>query len=103
MRATDGLHICGSCRRPFVVHDAIVSAPEGVHGVVVELRCTDCGWLHKGAYSPAAVDALDRAMHLGEREIRAALDVIEFAGELDRIDTFARALQLDLITPQDFV
>jgi hypothetical protein len=103
MRATDGLHICGSCRRPFVVPDAIVCAPEGVHGVVVELRCTDCGWLHKGAYSRAAIEALDRAMDIGEREIRAALDVIEFADELDRIDAFARALRLNLITPEDFV
>ena len=103
MRATDGLHVCGSCRRPFVVPDAIVSAPHGVHGVVVELRCTDCGWLRRGAYSPAAVEALDRAMDIGERQIRAALEVIEFADELDRIDTFARALALDLITPEDFV
>lgn len=103
MRATDGLHICGSCRRPFVVPDAIVSAPDGVHGVVVELRCTDCGWLHKGAYSRDAVAALDRAMDLSERELRAALEVIEFADELDRIDRFARGLQLGLITPEDFV
>ena len=103
MRATDGLHICGSCRRPFVVPDTIVRAPAGIRGIVVELRCTDCGWLHTGAYSPAAVEALDRAIDLGEREIRAALDVIEFADELDRVNTFARALELDLITPEDFV
>ena len=37
MRATDDLHICGSCRRPFVIPDAIVSAPHGVEGVVAEL------------------------------------------------------------------
>ena len=103
MRATEGLHICGSCRRPFVVPDAIVSAPAGVEGVVVELRCTDCGWTHLGAHPQDAVEALDRAIDLGEREIRATLDVLELACELDRIDDFARALEHDLITPEDFV
>jgi hypothetical protein len=103
MRATEDLHICGSCRRPFVVPDAIVSAPKGIEGVVVELRCTDCGWTQMGAYSIAAVEALDRAMDLSEREIRAAVEVLQFADELDRIDGFARALELDLITPEDFV
>jgi len=102
MRATEDLHICGSCRRPFVVPDAIVSAPKGVEGVVVELRCTDCGWLHSGAYPQAAVEALDRAMDLSEREIRAAVEVLDFVDELTRIDAFARALEMDLIVPEDF-
>jgi hypothetical protein len=103
MRATKDLHICGSCRRPFVVPDAIVSAPKGVEGVVVELRCTDCGCLHTGAYPPAAVEALDRAMDLTEREMRLAVEMLDFVDELERIDAFARALELNLIVPGDFV
>jgi hypothetical protein len=102
MRATEDLHICGSCRRPFVVPDAIVSAPPGIDGVVAELRCTDCGWTHVGAYQPSAIEALDRALDLAEHEIRAALELFELAAELDRIDGFARALELNLITPEDF-
>jgi hypothetical protein len=102
MRATKDLHLCGACRRPFVVPDAIVSAPGGVAGVVVELRCTDCGWTHVGVYPQAAVEELDRQLDLSERQIRTALEVAELANELDRIDRFARALQLDLITPEDF-
>jgi hypothetical protein len=102
MRATEDLHVCGSCRRPFVVPDAIVSAPAGRDRVVAELRCTDCGWTHVGAYPTAAIEALDRALDLTEREIRAALEVCELAAELERIDDFARALEHDLITPEDF-
>ncbi|TML07018.1 MAG: hypothetical protein E6G41_05575 [Actinobacteria bacterium] len=102
MRATDDLHICGSCRRPFVIPDAIVSAPHGVEGLVAELRCTDCGWTHIGAYAPSAIEALDRALDLSEREIRAALEICELTDELERIDGFARALEEDLITPEDF-
>jgi hypothetical protein len=102
MRATKDLHVCDSCGRPFVVADAIVSAPDGVTGIVAELRCTDCGWTHVGAYPPAAIEALDRAMDLAEREMRNALEICELADELERIDGFARALELDLITPEDF-
>jgi hypothetical protein len=102
MRAATDLHVCGSCRRPFVVPDAIVSAPEGVEGLVVELRCTDCGWTHTGTYPRAAVEALDRALDLAEREIRAALEIFELSDELERIDRFAAALQADLILPEDF-
>ena len=65
-------------------------------------RCTDCGWLHTGTYALSAVEALDRAMDLSEREIRAAIEAVEFADELERIDGFARALELDLIVPEDF-
>lgn len=102
MRATDDLHICGSCQRPFVIPDAIVSAPQGVEGLVAELRCTDCGWTQVGAYAPAAIEALDRALDLSEREIRAALEICELTDELERIDGFARALEQELITPEDF-
>jgi hypothetical protein len=41
-------------------------------------------------------------MDLSEREIRAAVEVLDFVDELTRIDTFARALEMDLIVPEDF-
>ena len=102
MRASKDLHVCGSCRRPFVVPDAIVPTPGNTTDVVVELRCNNCGWMHVGSFSVSAVEALDRALDLGEREIRAALEICELSDTLDRIDRFSRALQLDLITPEDF-
>jgi hypothetical protein len=102
MRASRDLHVCGSCRRPFVVPDAIVPAPGDGTDVVVELRCNNCGWLHVGAFPQSAVEALDRALDLTEREIRTALEICELSHTLDRIDAFARALQADLITPEDF-
>jgi predicted RNA-binding Zn-ribbon protein involved in translation (DUF1610 family) len=102
MRATKDLHVCGSCRRPFVVPEAVVAAPGPAAGVVVELRCTDCGWTHTGAYSQAAVEALDRALDRAEREIRNALEICELSDEIERIDRFAEALYADLILPEDF-
>jgi hypothetical protein len=85
-----------------VVPDAIVNAPAGVDGVLVELRCTDCGWTHIGAYPKTAIEALDRALDLTEREMRTALEIWELTAELERIDSFTRALELDLIVPEDF-
>lgn len=102
MRASRDLHVCGSCRRPFAVPDAIVPTPGESTDVVVELRCTNCGWMHVGTFTTAAVEALDRALDLTEREIRTALEICELSDTLDRIDRFARALQADLITPEDF-
>jgi hypothetical protein len=84
-----------------VVPDAIVSCPGG-ENVVVELRCTNCGWLHVGAYAPAAVEELDRAMDMSERQIAAALEICELADDLERIDRFVRALDEGFITPEDF-
>ena len=94
--------MCGSCRRPFVVPDAVVPTPGDTPDVVVELRCTNCGWMHVGAFPPGAVEALDRALDLTEREMRTALEICELSDTLDRIDQFARALEADLITPEDF-
>jgi hypothetical protein len=94
--------VCGSCRRPFAVPDAVVPTPGDSTDVVVELRCTNCGWMHVGTFPPSAVEALDRALDLTEREIRTALEICELSDTLDRIDRFARALQADLITPEDF-
>jgi hypothetical protein len=58
--------------------------------------------MHVGAFPPSAVEALDRVLDLTEREIRTALEICELSATLERIDQFARALQADLITPEDF-
>jgi RNase P subunit RPR2 len=102
MRTTQDLHVCGSCRRPFVVPEAIVTVLEDTVGYVVDLRCTDCGWTHTGAYAPEAVEALDRELDRAERAIREALELFELSDELERIDRFAVALRDGLILPEDF-
>jgi hypothetical protein len=102
MRTTQDLHVCGSCRRPFVVPEAVVTVLEDTVGYVVELRCTDCGWTHTGAYPPEALEALDRELDRAERQIRVALEISELSDELERIDRFALALREDMILPEDF-
>lgn len=94
--------MCGSCRRPFVVPEAILETPAAGEQYVVQLRCADCGWAHVGAYPGAALEALDRELDRGEAEIQAALEVCEIVDELERIDRFAAALHAGLIVPEDF-
>jgi hypothetical protein len=79
-----------------------VTVLEDTLGYVVELRCTDCGWKHTGAYPPEALEALDRELDRAERQIRVALEISELSDELERIDRFALALHEDLILPEDF-
>lgn len=85
-----------------MVPDAIVPTPGTTNDVVVELRCNNCGWMHVGSFPVSAVEELDRALDRTEREIRTALEICELSESLDQIDRFSRALQTDLITPEDF-
>jgi hypothetical protein len=98
---TTPLHECRSCRRPFVV-------PTNVLKVVtrtsyrVELTCTNCGWSHIGTHHEEELEALDRMLDRQTAEMQAALELWSLTREIERIDAFARALQDDLILPEDF-
>jgi hypothetical protein len=102
MRAIEKLHLCGSCRHPFVVPEAILEVLGQGEQYVVELRCGDCGWAHVGAYPAAALEELDRELDRAQAEIEAALEVCELIEELERIDRFVEALNAGLILPEDF-
>jgi hypothetical protein len=102
MHTTQDLHVCGSCRRPFVVPQAVLRVLDGRDEYCVELACADCGWSHVGTYAGDALEALDRELDRGQAEIHAAVAVFEAVEELMRIDRFAAALHADLILPEDF-
>lgn len=102
MRVTENLHVCGSCRRPFVVPEAIAEVLADGEQYLVELRCADCGWVHIGAYPAAALEALDRELDRAQAEIEGALAVCELVEALEQADRFVEALNADLILPEDF-
>jgi len=95
------LHECRSCRRPFVV-------PTNVLKVVtrttyrVELTCTNCGWSEIDVHDEDSLEALDRMLDRQTAEMQAALELWQLTREMEQIDAFARALQNDLILPEDF-
>ena len=99
--ATSPVERCPSCGEAFVV-------PVDILGVVghwrytVALSCMNCGWSGVQVHDETALERLDRALDAQTVQMRAAIEVLGVARELDRIDRFARALAQDGILPEDF-
>jgi hypothetical protein len=95
------IEVCVTCGEPFVV-------PVDILGVVghwrytVALSCMNCGWAAVQVHDETALERLDRALDAQTVQMRAAIEVLTVARELDRIDRFAHALEEDGILPEDF-
>jgi hypothetical protein len=95
------LHECRQCRRPFIVPTNVVRVVTRT-SYEVELSCSNCGWLEVSTHDEDALEALDRALDRQTAEMEAALEIWRLTREIEQIDAFARALQDDLILPEDF-
>lgn len=95
------LHECRECRRPFVVPTDIVDVVSRTT-YRVELTCTNCGWSQVEVHEEPELEHLDRELDRQTTQMRAALDLWTLTRTLEEIDAFARALQDDLILPEDF-
>jgi hypothetical protein len=95
------VEVCATCCEPFVV-------PVDILGVVghwrysVALSCMNCGWAGVQVHDETALERLDRALDAQAVQMRAAIEVLAVARELDLIDRFARALAEDDVLPEDF-
>jgi len=96
------LHVCVACARSFVIPNAILSIVPGARDYVMELRCMSCGWTGVGTYDEDTMEAFDRELDRTQGEVRQAADVMSVLNMVEDIDVFARALQDDLILPEDF-
>ena len=95
------LHVCGDCRRPFVVPVSVVDLVDRDRAVV-ELHCTNCGRTVLGVHDDASLEALDNELDATTESMRETLELLSYVDELERIDAFADALRRDLILPEDF-
>ena len=95
------LHLCRSCRQPFVVPVSILDAYDDGR-FLVELACNNCGAASLRTHDDASLEELDIELDRGLLVIQEALDAIVLADELERIDRFAAALHDDKILPEDF-
>ena len=99
--ADAAIEVCRTCGEPFVV-------PVDILGIVghwrytVALSCMNCGWAGVQVHDETALERLDRALDAQSVQMRAAIEVLTVACELDRIDRFAHALQENGILPEDF-
>jgi hypothetical protein len=95
------LHLCPTCRQPFVAPREILAEHDDGH-LVVDLECANCGWHAVQLHNSLQVCALDRALDRDSARIEAAADALALSCELERIDRFAEALRAGHILPEDF-
>jgi rubredoxin len=95
------LHICRSCTKPFVVPVEVLEVV-GRNRYRIEFGCTNCGWSEISEQGEERMEALDRELDRQTADIQVALELFEMTCRLEEIDAFARALQADLILPEDF-
>ena len=98
---TSDLHLCPTCRQPFVAPREILGEHDDGH-LVVELGCANCGWSAVQLHDSAQICALDRALDRDSARIEAAADALALSCELERIERFAEALRAEYILPEDF-
>jgi hypothetical protein len=98
---TTRVELCSSCGQPFL-------SPVDIVGVVgrwrylVELACANCGWSGVEIHDDSALERLDRELDRQTEQMRAAIEVLGVAREVDMIDRFAQALRDGDVLPEDF-
>jgi hypothetical protein len=92
---------CTSCGEPFVVPVDILGVV-GHWRYVVDLVCANCGWSGVQIHDDSALERLDRELDRQTEQMRAAIEVLGVAREVDRIDRFAQALHDGDVLPEDF-
>jgi hypothetical protein len=96
-----GLELCSGCHRPFVVPVALLDlVDEGLY--LLALHCSNCDRLSTGVFEDAELERLEHANESATAEMEVALEIIEVASFVDDVDGFTRALESDLVLPEDF-
>jgi hypothetical protein len=96
-----GLETCTACGRPFVVPIALLDlVDEGLY--LLALHCKNCDGLFTGVVEDAELEALEHANDVAVAEMESALEIVSVARFIDDLDGFARALEADVVLPEDF-
>jgi hypothetical protein len=96
-----GLETCRSCGEPFVVPVALLDlVDEGLY--LLALHCMNCDRLSVGVHEDAELEALEKANERAEAEMQSALEIVSVARFIDDVGDFTRALEADLVLPEDF-
>jgi hypothetical protein len=96
-----GLEICTACGQPFVVPVALLDlVDEGLY--LLALHCKNCDQLSTGVHEDAELEALEHAADRAQAEMESALEIVTVARFIDDLDGFTRALEADVVLPEDF-
>jgi hypothetical protein len=94
------LEICGACGKSFVVPiDLLDCVDEGLY--LLALHCKNCDWFALGIHEDAELEAYEEHLKQETSRLAAYAEVLEVSRFLDEADGFARALDDDLLGPED--
>ena len=95
-----------SCTCAHVVHGGLVHpldwAEESPGRWRISMRCPDCSLLREDVFGQALVERLDEELDKATGALLSDLKQLTHANMTEEIELFARALELDLIGPNDF-
>jgi hypothetical protein len=95
------LTVCPSCRSGYVI-PTDWTAQEGTDWWI-RLRCGECGLVREVVVPDAVAQGYDRRLGHGMDEISRVLHRLELKQMAQDAETFATALDLDLLDAGDFV
>jgi hypothetical protein len=96
----EDLHVCPDCDRD-LVYPVEWEECSPTHWEVL-LRCPNCEWTEVGVFDQPTVDRFDEQLDLGTEALIRDLKRLTRANMEDEIESFASALDSDLILPEDF-
>jgi hypothetical protein len=97
---SNGLHVCPSCSSPLV--QPVEWEPASDDSWSVLLRCPECEVFQAGVYGQSKLDAYDLELDRGESLLRVAYLQVSTENMAAEIDTFAHALEVGAVLPEDF-
>ena len=99
-RPSRPLHICPDCDSPLV--QPLSWAESEDEEWELELSCPNCEWHEEGIYSQGEIEELEDRLEDGLTDMLDDLHRLAQANMADEIGRFVRALEADLILPEDF-
>jgi hypothetical protein len=96
----EALHVCPRCAGGLV--HPLDWAEESPGRWRILMRCPDCDALREGVFGQALVERLDEELDRATGALLGDLRQLTHANMVEEIEVFSRALELDLIGPNDF-
>jgi hypothetical protein len=96
-----GLHVCSECGSRLVQPTCWEQSERRGHWRLWR-RCPECEWCGDGVHCEREVDAYDEALDHGTEALASQLEEMERESMQRVAESFAMALEADLITADDF-
>jgi hypothetical protein len=94
------LAVCPCCLGHLVY--PVTWAPASDRQWHVALRCPECEWHGDGEFGQDMLDRFDETLDDATQSVVDDLQLLTRANMEEQIDRFARAIEADLILPEDF-